>query len=162
MRIVTIGVYGRSKDEFFDALVRAGVGVFVDVRLHRGMRGAKYSFVNSAALQAELGILRIPYLHIKSCAPTRELRQIQSKRDESIGIAKQSRTELSAEFIASYSKQVSQSNCITDLFEAIQKVSGSQDTIIGLFCVEATSEACHRSVLARLIQAERDISVSHL
>lgn len=51
IRLVTIGVYGSTERKFFDALVRAKVDVFCDIRLRRGMRGATYSFANSSLLQ---------------------------------------------------------------------------------------------------------------
>ena len=54
MKIYTIGVYGKTEDEFFRALEDNGIELFIDIRARRGMRGSKYSFVNSSYLQAEL------------------------------------------------------------------------------------------------------------
>ena len=54
MKFVTIGVYGSDEATFFEALQRAGVDTFCDIRWRRGVRGAKYAFANSARLQKRL------------------------------------------------------------------------------------------------------------
>ena len=38
LQIVTIGVYGFKLDQFFQALQRAGVDTFCDIRWRRGVR----------------------------------------------------------------------------------------------------------------------------
>ena len=91
LQIVTIGVYGFSEDEFFGKLIDAKVDLFVDVRMRRGVRGAKYSFVNSQRLQAKLAELGIAYVHHKDLAPTKQIRDVQHATDKSAHIAKRKR-----------------------------------------------------------------------
>ncbi len=45
MELFTIGVYGKTPEAFFGALIAANIDTFCDVRSHRGMRGHIYSFV---------------------------------------------------------------------------------------------------------------------
>ena len=51
MVICATGVYGKTEHEFFDSLLSENITLFVDIRQRRGMRGKKYSFVNSLYLQ---------------------------------------------------------------------------------------------------------------
>ncbi len=51
MEFFTIGVYNSSEKEFFDKLLENNIDTFCDIRQRRGVRGAKYSFVNSNRLQ---------------------------------------------------------------------------------------------------------------
>jgi len=50
-KFVTIGVYGFSADAFFEALQRAGVDSFCDIRYRRGVRGSEYAFANRVAFR---------------------------------------------------------------------------------------------------------------
>lgn len=52
--IFTIGVYDSTEESFFGALVKNEIELFIDIRARRGMRGSKYKYVNSAALQSKL------------------------------------------------------------------------------------------------------------
>jgi hypothetical protein len=61
--IATIGVYGTTESSFFRALQEFGTTHFVDIRRRRGMRGSKYAYANSSALQRSLTALDINYLH---------------------------------------------------------------------------------------------------
>jgi uncharacterized protein (DUF488 family) len=81
-KIITIGVYGSTEQDFFQALVDAGVDTFWDIRQRRGMRGSKYAFVNSSRLQAKLRELGIRYLHVKELAPSKQNREVQRVADE--------------------------------------------------------------------------------
>src|SRR5512146_822054 len=105
MKLVTIGVYGTSETAFFDALKRAGVDTFCDIRWRRGVRGAEYAFVNSARLQRRLAELGIRYLHFQDLAPTPELRQKQYEADKAERTAKRKRTQLSDAFIQAYRQE---------------------------------------------------------
>ena len=55
LKIYTIGVYGKTEDEFFDALVENEIELFIDIRARRGMRGSKYSFRQQCVLAGEAG-----------------------------------------------------------------------------------------------------------
>ena len=48
LKFVTLGVYGFTPSAFFEALQRAGVDTFCDIRWRRGVRGREYAFANSA------------------------------------------------------------------------------------------------------------------
>ena len=50
----TIGVYNSTESEFFQKLKSNGIDTFCDIRQRRGVRGKKYSFVNSNRLQNRL------------------------------------------------------------------------------------------------------------
>ena len=53
-RIATIGVYGFAAETFLDTLTGADVGLLLDLRQRRGVRGPDYSWANSARLQRAL------------------------------------------------------------------------------------------------------------
>ena len=72
---MTLGVYGFTAEAFFEALQRAGVDTFCDIRWRRGVRGREYAFANSGRLQQRLGELGMRYLHLRELAPTPALRQ---------------------------------------------------------------------------------------
>ena len=83
IKIITIGVYGFDESSFFEALRKAAVDTFCDIRSRRGVRGRTYAFANSQRLQARLAELGIRYIYRKDLGPTktvRENRQRQIKR----------------------------------------------------------------------------------
>ena len=82
IKIVTIGVYGFDESSFFDALCKAEVDTFCDIRSRRGVRGATYAFANSARLQARLSELGIRYLYRKDLGPTKTVRDKQAAADK--------------------------------------------------------------------------------
>ena len=82
LTIFTIGVYGFSEDAFFTALKDHEIDLFIDIRARRGMRGAKYKFVNSSYLQAKLKEMGIGYAHLKELAPTPRIRGLQEQADQ--------------------------------------------------------------------------------
>ena len=90
--IATIGVYGFDRDSFLAALAAAPVGLVLDVRQRRGVRGSEYAWANARRLQAALGEAGIGYAHLKELAPTTELRQLQYREDARLGEGKRSRT----------------------------------------------------------------------
>jgi hypothetical protein len=53
-RIATIGVYGFAVGTLLEKLAGAGVGLLLDLRQRRGVRGPDYSWANSARLQRAL------------------------------------------------------------------------------------------------------------
>ncbi len=144
IKIVTIGVYGFDEDSFFNALCKAEVDTFCDIRSRRGVRGATYAFANSKRLQARLAELDIRYIHRKDLGPTKVVREKQAAADKATKTAKRKRTELGKAFIKAYHTE-----CLTafdpqSLIEALE----SDAQIVALFCVETAPEACHRSLVA--------------
>ncbi|QNU25064.1 DUF488 domain-containing protein [Geobacillus zalihae] len=157
MKFLTIGVYGYSEEEFFSTLVANKVDVFIDIRLRRGMRGKKYSFVNSSYLQNRLKELNISYLHLKELAPTEYVREQQKIEDKARGKSKQSRTELGQSFINAY-REI----CLSrfDPNDLIKKLDPRHKVAV-LFCVEATPNACHRGLVADFLK-EHGYSIYHI
>jgi uncharacterized protein (DUF488 family) len=157
-RIVTIGVYGFSEEQFFGALRDAGVDTFCDVRARRGLRGSIYAFANSAYLQKRLGEMGIRYLHLKELAPSGQVRSIQDSADVTEGVPKRKRLVLSDVFVRAY-----EAERLADLDAArfLEQV-GPEAKKVCLFCVEGQPEACHRSLLASKLGQELGLEVEHI
>lgn len=66
MQFYTIGVYGTTEEEFFKKLQNYNINLFCDIRQRRGVRGKKYSFVNSIRLQNKLKELNLDSRNITS------------------------------------------------------------------------------------------------
>ena len=103
---VTIGVYGFSAESFVEALRSANVRQLLDVRQRRGVRGSEYSWANSARLQAAMGEAKIAYYHLPELAPTTELREVQYREDDRLGVGKRSRAELAPEYVERYTHEI--------------------------------------------------------
>jgi uncharacterized protein (DUF488 family) len=151
--LATIGVYEFRADTFLAALREAGVGLVIDVRQRRGVRGSQYAWANSQRLQAALADAGIGYLHRKDLAPTTELRQLQYAEDARAGVGKRSRVELAPAYVERYLAEILDGADIGDL---------PGDGVVALLCVERDPEACHRSLIAARLAAERRVRVVHL
>lgn len=157
MELFTLGVYGLSENEFFEKIISAGIDTFVDVRLRRGMRGAKYSFVNSIYLQRKLESLEVSYIHAKGLAPTRQIRSLQASADKEAGETKRERGKLSAVFCDEYREG------ILDVFDFADLTALISQGRVCLFCVESNCNSCHRSLISDYLSEKfKDISVVHL
>ena len=148
MKFYTIGVYGKTEADFFTALCNKKIDLFCDIRQRRGVRGKKYSFVNSLRLQKKLKELNIEYLHIKDLAPTKEIREAQKEEDNRKNILKKDRTQLGEKFVTEYNKQIIELFDFEELFEYFTKNNLKK---IVFFCVEEEVGACHRSLVASKI-----------
>lgn len=146
MRIVTIGGYGFTVEGFFTALKKADVDMFIDVRQRRGMRGAKYAFLNSRRLQRTLAANDIKYIHELGLAPTASVRNAQKDEDRADGIAKRDRTHLSPDFVQKYRSQILAKFEPEELQRALKGAK-----VVALFCVEELASACHRSLAAEYL-----------
>src|SRR3954452_12494603 len=104
--VATIGAYGWTLERFLAALHVAGVGLLVDVRQRRAVRGTEHAWANAERLQAALATAGIAYAHHKELAPTTELRQAQYREDDRRGVGKRSRVELAPEFRERYLREV--------------------------------------------------------
>ncbi|WP_328701594.1 DUF488 domain-containing protein [Amycolatopsis pittospori] len=155
-RITTIGVYGFTAETFAEKLTNAGVGLLLDLRQRRGVRGPDYSWANSARLQRALAATDIGYRHLKDLAPTTELRRLQYREDDRQGVGKRNRVELAAEYAERYTRE------ILDPFDLGTLVAGLPASGIALFCVERDPEACHRSLVAARVRAEHGLPVTDL
>ena len=146
MVICATGVYGKTEHEFFDSLLSENITLFVDIRQRRGMRGKKYSFVNSLYLQEKLKKINIKYLYLKDLAPTSEIRQEQKVEDDKNAIRKSLRTELHSSFIEKYNKNILDSFNYDQILQLIKREK------IVFFCVEEHCKACHRSLLLKRLK----------
>ena len=144
IKIITIGVYGFDEDSFFDALCKAEVDTFCDIRSRRGVRGATYAFANSTRLQTRLSELGIRYIYRKDLGPTQAVRDKQAAADKATKTAKRKRTELGKAFIDAYHTE-----CLAE-FEPQSLLDELEPDakVVALFCVETAPEACHRSLVA--------------
>ena len=156
-RLVTIGVYGWSLEEFLRALTTARATLLIDVRQRRGVRGPQYAWANSARLQAALAQASIAYVHHKELAPTTELRQLQYAEDARQGVGKRSRVELAPEYRRRYTREILD---FADLDAVVEELP--REGTAALMCVERDPEACHRSIVAERVAGEYGVSVAHL
>jgi uncharacterized protein (DUF488 family) len=155
--IITIGVYEFDLPSFLDALRAAQVGLLIDVRQRRGVRGPRYAWANATRLQGALRDSAIAYRHHRELAPTTELRQLQYREDDRLGVGKRSRAELAPEYVERYTKEILDRVDLAPIMEEIPP-----DGRAALFCVERDPEACHRSLVADRLAAEFGLTVTHL
>jgi uncharacterized protein (DUF488 family) len=147
--IATIGVYEFDAASFIRTLDGAGVSQVVDIRQRRGVRGSEYAWANARRLQALLADARIGYEYHPELAPDTELRHLQYREDDRQGVGKRSRVRLAPEYIRTYTEEILDLVPLEPLVDRLP-VHG----IGALLCVEATAQACHRSLVAQRL-AER-------
>ena len=155
--VATIGVYGFTAQMFLERLREAGVGVLVDVRQRRGVRGSEYAWANSMRLQAALAEADIEYRHRKELAPTSELRRLQYREDDRQGVGKRSRKELAREYRERYIAEILDR---ADLDAVVAELPTDRAT--ALMCVERDPEACHRSLIAERLAKRYGLEQLHL
>jgi uncharacterized protein (DUF488 family) len=155
--LATIGVYGWTLETFLDALRGADVALVLDVRQRRGVRGPEYAWANSQRLQAALAGAGIGYRHHKELAPTTELRRLQYREDDRLGVGKRSRAELAPEYRERYFQEILGQVDLAPIVEEMPPEAAS-----ALLCVERDPEACHRSLIAERLVGEFGLPVRHL
>jgi len=155
--VATVGVYGFSGETFLDALRAAGVGLILDVRQRRGVRGPQYAWANSKRLQAALADAGIEYEHHPELAPTTELRQLQYREDEREGVGKRSRVRLAPEYTERYTREILDRVDIEGLVAELP-----DGRVSALLCVERDPQACHRSLIAERIETVSGDPAVHL
>jgi uncharacterized protein (DUF488 family) len=157
LRIATIGVYGASAAGFLAALREAGVGLLLDVRQRRGVRGPQYAWANSLRLQAAIAQAGIAYRHELELAPTTELRHLQYREDARQGVGKRTREVLAGEYRRRYVEQILDRVDMEALVASLPIGSRS-----ALLCVERDPLACHRSLIAERLSKAYGAEVVHL
>lgn len=157
MEFFTIGVYNSTEKEFFEKLTQNNIDTFCDIRQRRGVRGSKYSFVNSNRLQQRLNDLEIKYGYVPDLAPTTEIRELQKEIDEEKGELKRERQELGEVFVIEYKNRILKNFDFEKFFESLDQIGASK---IALFCVEEHPEACHRSIVADKLM--NNFKITHL
>ncbi len=156
-RIATIGVYEFDAARFVRALEAAGVMQLIDIRQRRGVRGAEYAWANARRLQALVSDAGISYAYHRELAPTTELRHLQYGEDARQGVGKRSRQQLAAQYVRRYTEEILDQ---VPLGPVIRELPA--DGIGALMCVEASPEACHRSLVARRMAERFGREVVHL
>lgn len=154
---MTIGVYGFSAQSFLDALRAAQIGLLVDVRQRRGVRGSEYAWANARRLQAALHDAGIPYLHERRLAPTTEMRELQYEEDARAGVGKRSRVALAPVYRDRYVAEILDSFDLEGFVRSLPSDGPS-----ALFCVERDPQACHRSLVAGRMAERHGVEVSHI
>lgn len=158
MEFYTIGVYNSTEQEYFDKLTENRIDTFCDIRQRRGVRGAKYSFVNSQRLQSKLHDLNIQYGHILDLAPTTEIRDLQKEADAQQGELKRDRNELGKVFKIAYKNRILSNYDFDYFIEKLEEISANR---VVLFCVEEKPKACHRSLVTDKLE-ELGYKITHL
>ena len=156
-KLATIGVYGFDGDSFLAALDAARVRRLLDVRQRRGVRGPEYAWANSRRLQKALADAGIAYEHHRELAPTTELRQLQYREDDRLGVGKRSRSELAPEYVRRYREEVLDHVDLKPVAESLP-----DNGVTALLCVELDPEACHRSLIAERLARLHGVPVSHI
>jgi len=158
-KLFTIGVYGSTVTGFFNKLIDNNIDTFCDIRRRRGVRGTKYSFVNSKRLQNKLIELTIAYYHFIDLSPTKEIREKQKEEDKRLNTLKRERTLLDDVFINSFIEEHLTDDNISEFINTL----GSKAKNVVLFCVEQQADACHRSLVAKkLAEQNPTIEIIHL
>lgn len=155
--IVTIGVYGFTAGAFVERLTGGGVGLLLDLRRRRGVRGPDYSWANAVRLQHALAAADIGYRHVKGLAPTTELRHLQYREDDRRGVGRRNRVALAPEYAERYTREILDP---FDLGALVAEIPG--DAATALLCVERDPEACHRSLVAGRLRAQHGLRVTDL
>ena len=150
-------MYGFTAESFLAALQRADVRLLIDVRQRRGVRGPEYAWANSTRLQDALAEAGIEYRHHKELAPTTELRRLQYREDDRLGVGKRSRAELAPEYRRRYIREILDR---ADLDALVGELP--PDATSALLCVERDPEACHRSLVAERLAAVHGLPVAHI
>jgi uncharacterized protein (DUF488 family) len=156
-RIATIGVYEFDASSFVAALDESGVTKVFDVRQRRGVRGARYAWANAQRLQKLLAEARIGYEYHPELAPDTELRQLQYRDDDRQGVGKRSRVRLAPEYVREYTEEILDLVPLEPLIRQLP-VHG----VGALLCVEATAQACHRSLVTDRLAERFGFEVSHI
>lgn len=159
MNFYTIGVYNSTENDFFDKLLKNNIDTFCDIRQRRGVRGSKYSFVNSKRLQRKLQDLDISYFHYLDLAPTKEIRELQKLADLNNHELKRDRKTLGEIFIDEYKNKVINN---FDFEEFLDELKKSNANNIVLFCVEESHKACHRSLVAEKLINDYNYNIENI
>lgn len=156
--VFTIGAFGYEEESFLRALEEVNVDTFCDLRQRRGVRGSRYSFVNSTRLQHNLAGRGIRYVYLKLLAPTQEVRKKQRESDHAAGTTKRGRKSLDPTFIAAYRSECLEKTTVDDILASIP----ADAKRVAMFCVEELPSACHRSLAAEWLASHTAASVGHL
>jgi uncharacterized protein (DUF488 family) len=156
-RIATIGVYDFDAARFIEALDDANVTQLIDIRQRRGVRGTPYAWANARRLQSLLADAHIGYEYHPELAPDTELRHLQYRADDREGVGKRSRVRLDPEYVRQYTEEILDLVPLEPLVRRLP-VHG----VGALMCVEASAEACHRSLVAQRLSERFGFEIVNL
>jgi len=144
MKIFTIGFTGKTAEEFFDGLKRAGAKRVVDIRLNNVSQLAGFSKQHDLKYFLKK-ICRIGYEHRKTLTPTKEiLNSYQNKR-----ISWDEYEERFLKLIAGRKIE--------------QKIKPAKLEDACLLCSEHKADKCHRRLVAEYLQKQwGNIEIIHL
>ena len=97
------------------------------------------------------------YAHHKELAPTTELRHVQYREDDRLGVGKRSRAELAPEYRERYLHEILDGVELASFLAGLPVAKAS-----ALLCVERDAQACHRSLVAERLAEENGVRVVHL
>jgi uncharacterized protein (DUF488 family) len=155
--LTTIGVYCFTAETFLETLRAADVTLLVDVRQRRGVRGPRFTWANAQRLQALLAAAGIGYSHHRELAPSTELRHLQYREDDRMGVGKRSREILAAEYVSGYVTEILDPAPLEPLLAELPSTG-----VAALMCVECAAAACHRSLIAQRLVERYGFEVTHL
>ena len=155
--LATVGVYGFTADAFLHALRDADVRLLLDVRQRRGVRGSEYSWANAGRLTEAMAGAGIEYRQHLELAPTTELRKLQYREDDRLGMGKRNRERLAPEYSERYIHEILDRADLDAVVEEMPPEGAS-----ALFCVERDPEACHRSLVAERMAERYGLPVVHI
>ncbi|MCO5216480.1 MAG: DUF488 domain-containing protein [Thermomicrobiales bacterium] len=144
MHVFTIGVYGFDEGSFLKELTSNNIDAVIDIRRRRAVRGPHYAFANSQRLQENLADADIRYVHVIELSPPATMIQEQIKHDTEHGGKVHDRSDLPADFRATYHHHILDGFDFDGMFAA----NGITDGNICFLCVERTAAACHRGMVA--------------
>ena len=157
MQVMTLGAFGFPVDGFRFVVNDIRPDLFIDIRRRRGVGGREYAYANSTRLQAMLAELGIPYLHRPDLAPSDTVRREEATTFVNEGIPYRQREQLTEAFIEAYTQDVLDN---VDSQAFMDSLPPGVESIL-LFCVEGRPEACHRSLLAKRLEQDLGVKVSH-
>lgn len=143
--LYTIGFTGKSAEEFFTLLKRAGIKILLDIRLNNISQLSGFTKGKDLAYFVKT-ILNGKYYHITDLAPTKELlKKYQADEDWQ---------SYECGFLALLDKRNAASNINQELLKG--------PTV--LLCSEKTAEKCHRRLTAEYLQKKilSDYTIEHL
>lgn len=132
-KLYTIGFAGKSAEEFFSLLKKAGVKILLDIRLNNVSQLAGFTKGKDLAYFVRT-ILDGQYYHNTDLAPTKELlKRYQADEDWQ---------SYEKEFLSLLEKRAAETKIKPELLKG--------PTV--LLCSEKTSEKCHRRLTAEYLQ----------
>ena len=113
--------------------------------------------LTSQRLQTALSEAGLTYEHHRELAPTTELRRLQYREDDRLGVGKRSRSELASEYVRRYREEILDQVDLESIIESLL-----EDGAAALLCVERDPEACHRSLIAERLAERHGVTISHI